>query len=84
MRRTEALHEVRQMRFEEIYGRHRRGRLSGLEAAEWLGVSERTLRRPSTHDPLMDPVGCYCSGTVTPAKAANRGKSHCTGTITIQ
>ena len=33
------------MRFEEIYERHRRGRLSGLEAAEWLGVSERTFRR---------------------------------------
>ena len=45
MDRTEALQEVRQMRFEEIYDRHRRGRLSGLEAAEWLGVSERTFRR---------------------------------------
>jgi transposase len=33
------------MRFEEIYDRHRRGRLSGLEASEWLGVSERTFRR---------------------------------------
>lgn len=33
------------MRFEEIYERHRRRRLSALEAAEWLGVSERTFRR---------------------------------------
>lgn len=33
------------MRFEEILDRHRLGRLSGLEASEWLGVSERTFRR---------------------------------------
>jgi transposase len=45
MKRTEVLQEVRQMRFEEVYDRHRRGRLSALEASEWLGVSERTFRR---------------------------------------
>src|SRR3546814_2328677 len=45
MRRTEVLQEVRQMRFEEINERYRRGRLSALEAAEWLGCSERTFRR---------------------------------------
>jgi transposase len=33
------------MRFEEIYERHRGKRLSVGEAAEWLGVSERTFRR---------------------------------------
>ncbi|WP_230467897.1 helix-turn-helix domain-containing protein, partial [Lujinxingia vulgaris] len=33
------------MRFEEIYERHRGQRLSALEAAQWLGVSERTFRR---------------------------------------
>lgn len=33
------------MRFEEINGRFGRGRLSALEASEWLGVSERTFRR---------------------------------------
>ena len=45
MRRTEALQEVRQMRFEEINARFRCGRLSSAEAAEWLGCSERTFRR---------------------------------------
>lgn len=45
MRRTEVLQGVRLMRFEEIYDRFRRGRLSGQEAAEWLGMSERTFRR---------------------------------------
>jgi transposase len=45
MKRTEVLQEVRMMRFEEIHDRFRRGRLSALEAAEWLGVSERTFRR---------------------------------------
>lgn len=33
------------MRFEEIYDRHCGKRLSAAEAAEWLGVSERTFRR---------------------------------------
>lgn len=33
------------LRFEEVYDRFRRGRLSALEASEWLGVSERTFRR---------------------------------------
>lgn len=32
-------------RFEEIYDRYTKGRLSAVEAAEWLGVSERTFRR---------------------------------------
>jgi transposase len=33
------------LRFEEVHDRFRRGRLSVCEAAEWLGVSERTFRR---------------------------------------
>jgi transposase len=33
------------MKFEEVYGRSYRGELSQLEAAEILGVSERTFRR---------------------------------------
>ncbi len=32
-------------RFEEIHDRFSKGRLSAAEAAEWLGVSERTFRR---------------------------------------
>jgi len=45
MVRTGVLQEIRMLRFEEIYDRFSRGRLSALEAAEWLGVSERTFRR---------------------------------------
>lgn len=45
MSRTKLLHGVRQMRFEDIHERFRGGRLSALEASEWLGCSERTFRR---------------------------------------
>jgi len=45
MRRTEVLQGLREMKFEEIHDRFRRGRLSTLEASEWLGISERTFRR---------------------------------------
>ena len=45
MRRTEQAQGLRLMKFEEVYGRSRRGVLSQLEAAEILGVSERTFRR---------------------------------------
>ena len=37
--------EIRAMRFEDLLDRHERGELSQLEAAEMLGVSERTFRR---------------------------------------
>ncbi len=45
MRRTEQLQGLRLMKFEEVYGRSYRGELSQLEAAEILGMSERTFRR---------------------------------------
>ncbi len=45
MRRTEQLQGLRLMKFEDIYGRSYRGELSQLEAAEVLGMSERTFRR---------------------------------------
>src|SRR5258708_9394733 len=45
MRRTEVLQGVRTMKFEEVHDRFRRGRLSVSDAAEWLGVAERTVRR---------------------------------------
>ena len=45
MRRTEVLQEIRQMRFEESYGGWTEGRLSQEEAAQLLGVCERTFRR---------------------------------------
>lgn len=45
MGRTKLLQGVRQMRFEDVHERFRGGRLSALEASEWLGCSERTFRR---------------------------------------
>jgi transposase len=45
MGRTGVLQEIRMQRFEEIHDRYSKGRLSAAEAAEWLGVSERTFRR---------------------------------------
>jgi Winged helix-turn helix len=45
MRRTEILEGVRMMRFRDVFGRCERRELSKLEAAELLGVSERTFRR---------------------------------------
>ena len=45
MRRTERLQGLRLMKFEDVYGRTYRGELSQFEAAEILGMSERTFRR---------------------------------------
>src|SRR4029077_6730252 len=45
MVRAEVLQGVRQMRFEGLLERHEGGELSQEEAAEMLGVSERTFRR---------------------------------------
>lgn len=48
MTRATVLQEVRQMRFEELYARRPRRDLTMAEAAEMLGVTERTFRRWST------------------------------------
>ena len=45
MGRAEVLQGVREMRFEALLDRHERGELGQAEAAEMLGVSERTFRR---------------------------------------
>jgi transposase len=45
MRRTEVLQGLRTMKFEDVYGRWQQRRLSQAEAAEILGMSERTFRR---------------------------------------
>ncbi len=57
MGRAEVLQGVRAMRFERLLDRHERGELNQEEAAEMLGVSERTFRR--WRDRLRDegPVG---------------------------
>ena len=45
MTRARLLQEVRQMRFEELYERRQRRDVTMAEAAEMLGVTERTCRR---------------------------------------
>jgi transposase len=45
MGRAGVLQEIRRMRFEALLDRHERGELSQGEAAEMLGMSERTFRR---------------------------------------
>jgi len=45
MEMAKVLREVRFMRFEEVYGRRSGGRLTMSEAADILGVDERTFRR---------------------------------------
>jgi transposase len=45
MRRTEVLQGLRRMKFEDVYGRLQQRRLSQAEAAEILGISERSFRR---------------------------------------
>ena len=45
MRRTEMLQEIRRMRFEEAYDGWDKRRLTQEEAAQILGVSDRTFRR---------------------------------------
>jgi hypothetical protein len=42
---TTVQQEVRRMRFEELYERRQRRELSMAEAAEMVGVTERTFRR---------------------------------------
>jgi Winged helix-turn helix len=48
MTRATVLQEVRPMRFEELSARRQRRDLTLVEAAELLGVTERTFRRWST------------------------------------
>ena len=45
MRRTEARQGVRMMKFMDVFGRWEAAELNQLEAAELLGVGERTFRR---------------------------------------
>lgn len=45
MRRSEALQGVRMVRFRSVLGRYESQEINQIEAAEMLGVSERTFRR---------------------------------------
>ena len=45
MRRTEMLQEIRKMRFAEVYSEWNESRLNQEEAAQVLGICDRTFRR---------------------------------------
>jgi transposase len=45
MKRSEVMECVRMMRFRDVFGRQEAGELSQVEAAELLGIGERTFRR---------------------------------------
>ncbi len=45
MDRTRIDEGVRRMRFQSLLDRHERGEITQAEAAEMLGVAERTFRR---------------------------------------
>lgn len=45
MRRSQIIEDIHKMRFEDIYGSHKKGRLSCEEASEILGISLRTFYR---------------------------------------
>ena len=49
MRRTEQLQGLRMLKLKDVLSGWEAGRLSQLEAAEILGMSERTFRRWSRH-----------------------------------
>lgn len=57
MRRTELLQEIRKMRFKEAYEGWTQGRLSQAEAAQLLGVCERSFRRYLTGYTAQGPDG---------------------------
>ena len=45
MKPARIMEGVRMMRFRDVFGRHETGALTELEAAELLGVTDRTFRR---------------------------------------
>lgn len=59
MRWTEQLQGLRLMKFEDVYGRSYRGELSQAEAAEVLGMSERTFRRYCRRYEAEGAAGLY-------------------------
>jgi hypothetical protein len=79
MGRAGVLQGVRQTRFEGLLERHERGELSQGEAAEMLGVSERTFRR--WRDRLRDegPQGLRDPGSRRAAGRQPRRSCACWG-----
>jgi transposase len=72
MRRTEQRQGLRMLKFRDVLSRWERGSLSQIEAAELLGMSERTLRRwirrleEDGEEGLLDQRLGRCSGRAVP------------------
>ena len=60
------------MKFEEVYGRTHRGGLSQAEAAEVLGVSERTFRRWPTATRRREPTVSTTAAWAASRRGARR------------
>ncbi len=78
MRRTEVLQGLRLMKFEDVYGNTHRGELSQSEAAEILGMSERTFRRWRDRYDADGAEGLYDRRL---GKVSARRVHGCTGTL---
>ena len=63
MTRTTVRQEVRQMRFDELYERRQRRTLTMAEAANILGITERTVRRWSRRYGPRGWRGCRIGGS---------------------
>ena len=70
MGRAGVLQGVRQMRFEGLLERHERGELSQEEAAEMLGVSERTFRAGASGRVMGGRRACAIAGSANRRAAA--------------
>ena len=87
MRRTEALQGVRMIKFLSILGRYVASELSQLEAAELLGIGERTFRRwcwryeEDGEAGLLDRRLAKCRASGFPATTRRRSRL-CTGAVT--
>ena len=77
MTRATVLQEVRQMRFEELYERQQQRVLTMADAAEILGVAERTFRRWRDRYAGTAPRDCRIGGSVAPQGEQSRSMRCC-------
>jgi hypothetical protein len=69
--------EVRRMRFTELYERRQRRELTMAEAAELLGMTERTFRRWSERYDMEGARDWRIGGSAAPPPERCRGMKPC-------
>ena len=84
MRRTAARQAVRMLRFMDVFSRWEASELSQLEAAELLGMGERTFRRWCRRYEEADDSACWTAGSARCRASAFRRTGarrwrHCIG-----